>query len=218
MNKKPIPEKWKKRLIRDLGMQFATPTSKQKKRTIILSCSKCGTDVKATINYLNRPTSNGDCKPCAATTHGFSYHPLVTAYYAMKARCEKKHHASYKDYGGRGITVCKEWKDSKIMFVNWCLSNGYAEGLTIDRRDNNKGYSPENCRFVSRKEQTLNTRRNIKITIDEASEIAEFHSNSNATWKEISKHINIALSTLKQVCTGNFQVKNGYVYSEEALK
>ena len=80
----------------------------------------------------------------------------------MKSRCYSKNNAAYKNYGGRGIKVCNEWLDPK-KFINWALENGYDENApkgqcTLDRINNYKGYSPENCRWISMKEQIKNKR------------------------------------------------------------
>lgn len=86
--------------------------------------------------------------------------------FLMKQRCYEKNAYAYNHYGGRGITVCDEWlKDSK-KFVIWSLQNGYADSLQIDRINNNKGYSPENCRWVDRLTNMNNTRRNKFIEYD----------------------------------------------------
>ena len=69
----------------------------------------------------------------------------------------------YKDYGGRGITVCDEWSDSYLVFKEWAVKSGYKEGLEIDRKNNNKGYHPDNCRWVTHLKNMQNTRRNIFI-------------------------------------------------------
>lgn len=99
---------------------------------------------------------------------------LNHAYKDMKRRCYSKTFRQYKDYGGRGIAVCNEWIDKTkegssatkgwLAFKSWALSNGYKEGLSLDRIDNNKGYSPENCRWVDRQIQNNNTRKNKYIT------------------------------------------------------
>ena len=74
-------------------------------------------------------------------------------------RCENKNNKNYKDYGARGITVCKEWKENQESFCKWSLENGYKIGLKIDRKNNDLGYSHDNCRWVTQEIQSRNTRR-----------------------------------------------------------
>ena len=87
----------------------------------------------------------------------------------MKDRCYNPNFKDYKNYGGRGITICEEWQTPHSWkggraFRKWALENGYADNLTLDRIDVNKGYSPENCRWVSMKVQGNNRRNNTSIT------------------------------------------------------
>ena len=92
-------------------------------------------------------------------------HPLTVIYYGMISRCYSSRRAGYKDYGGRGIKVCDEWKNNRDAFVKWCLSHGYQEGLEIDRKDNDNNYTPDNCRFVTHRENSHNTRRSINVGV-----------------------------------------------------
>jgi len=95
--------------------------------------------------------------------HGKYGTRLYTIWSKMKARCLNINNHVYKYYGGRGISICKEWLENFIAFYNWSMVNGYADNLTIDRIDNNKGYSPENCRWTTQKIQSRNTRQNKLI-------------------------------------------------------
>ena len=78
----------------------------------------------------------------------------------MLSRCTNPQNKSFKDYGARGVGVCEEWL-SYDNFYEWAIANGYEQGLTLDRKDNDAGYSPENCRWVDRKVQG-NNKRNVK--------------------------------------------------------
>lgn len=99
-------------------------------------------------------------------THGETGTRLYKIWVLMKNRCYNHNASNYKDYGGRGITVCDEWRNSYSAFSAWAKQNGYADNLSIDRIDNNKGYSPENCRWVTAFVQGNNKRSNAIFTID----------------------------------------------------
>lgn len=90
---------------------------------------------------------------------------LFNLWQTMKTRCENPTRDNYERYGARGISVCEEWQEAK-NFVEWALSNGYKKGLQLDRIDNNKGYSPDNCRFVTPKENSRNRRNTKLLTIN----------------------------------------------------
>lgn len=94
-------------------------------------------------------------------------HPrLYRIYQCMKSRCNNANFTEYENYGGRGITVCSEWNQRHGFgsFVEWALSSGYKDSLTLDRIDVNKGYSPDNCKWSSTKEQSRNKRNSKKYT------------------------------------------------------
>ena len=84
----------------------------------------------------------------------------------MKQRCTNPNNKAWKNYGGRGITICDEWigKYGFDKFYEWSIQNGYTDELTIDRVDVNGNYCPENCRWVTRKTQQNNTRANVVIS------------------------------------------------------
>lgn len=83
----------------------------------------------------------------------------------MIQRCKNEKLSCYKDYGGRGIKVCDEWKKPDLFF-NWALENGYENGKTIDRIDVNGDYSPDNCRWVTKIEQQRNKTTNVHVEIN----------------------------------------------------
>ena len=117
--------------------------------------------------------------------HGESLTRLYKIWSSMKYRCKRKRGKDYYRYTLRGITVCEEWQAYE-NFRNWSLANGYADDLTIDRIDNDKGYSPDNCRWATHKQQGLNKRTTKYITI----------GNETLTAVEWSERTGIAYATI----------------------
>lgn len=98
-------------------------------------------------------------------THGMRNSRLYDVYTNMKSRCSNPKNKSYSNYGGRGIKVCNEWMESFDNFMEWALSSGYSESLTLDRIDVNGNYCPENCRWATVFQQVNNKRKTIWVEI-----------------------------------------------------
>lgn len=117
------------------------------------SCGAIGTPRVSQL--VNGGSKN--CIYCVNKKHGHCYTPLWRNWKALLHRCLNPNHKRYKDYGARGISVCKEWKVYET-FRDWALTNGYQAGLIIDRRDNDGNYEPGNCRFVTYQQSNRNKR------------------------------------------------------------
>ena len=153
-------------LIEDLGMMFPNENSNQKSHYGIFKCGLCGSEFKTVLNSVKI----GDTKSCGCyskrrtsethKTHGLGSTKLYNIWTKMKDRILNPKNKAYTDYGGRGITICDEWKNDFMSFYNWAMSNGYEEnkGLSIDRIDNDGNYCPENCRWTTQTIQARNQR------------------------------------------------------------
>jgi hypothetical protein len=129
----------------------------------------CGNEVVVRNTSLN----NGMTTSCGCykreltaqrmTKHGLCDHPLYAVWEHMRQRCECEYNDFWYRYGGRGIGVCDEWREDFKTFFDWAINNGWEPGLTLDRRDNNEGYYPWNCRWVDRVVQANNRCSNRTI-------------------------------------------------------
>ena len=133
-------------------------------------CGKTKTVLSKNLTKSKKPTRSCGCIGVELlvkmnTTHGMKHTKLYEVHHHMKLRCLNPNDTSYKDYGGRGITICEEWmgKNGFKNFMEWAVKNGYKEGLTIDRINNEGNYSPENCRWTDVKTQARNRRTNLML-------------------------------------------------------
>lgn len=158
------------------GLRFGRLTvveraSNNKHNCVMWLCRcDCGKDV----TVLGASLRNGSTRSCGcysaecsrerSTTHGMHKTRLYRIWDAMRCRCYSSSHKAFENYGGRGISVCPEWRDSFEAFRDWALLSGYSDDLTLDRKETDGNYEPSNCRWISLKDQQLNKRNNHLIS------------------------------------------------------
>lgn len=149
-------------------------------------CDCGGMSVVTSNNLRRQHTTSCGCESSKVTigkrskTHGLRKHPLYESWIGMRNRCYWPQHNRYQYYGGKGVEVCDEWVDSFVNFYKWALANGWKKGLQIDRKENDKNYCPENCKFSNVKEQCRNRTSNVRITVDGVTRIL-------IEWSELTK-------------------------------
>lgn len=140
-------------------------------RKVLVRCScDAATEKVVFLNCLR----GGSTKSCgciqklatkaAKTTHGLRNHKLYPTWRNMLQRCQNPSIKQYPDYGGRGITVCTRWQKIENFIED--MGPGYSKGLTVERIDNNQGYSQENCKWATKSEQSRNMRSNQNLTLN----------------------------------------------------
>ena len=168
-----------------------------KARQAIWRCQcDCGkeTDVRASSLRCGDTTSCGclqrEVSKEVNTKHGEAHSRLHNIWGQMKGRCENPKNHAFEHYGARGIAVCDEWKEY-ANFRDWAMLNGYRESLSIDRIDNDKGYSPDNCRWTTMKKQSNNRRSNHTISFNgETHTLEEWASIKGLKYGTLSSRIN----------------------------
>lgn len=132
----------------------------------------CGTETIVRMSKLRY----GESQSCGClaremcTTHGLSSDRIYYVWFDMMRRCYNSSCRAYSDYGGRGISVCKQWHDV-CTFYKWAMCSGYKDDLTIEHVDNDGDYSPSNCIWIPQSQQQKNTRRSRRITFDGRTQI-----------------------------------------------
>lgn len=171
------------------GLTFVKRTNEKAGSTYkwVVECY-CG------VKFITNPTSIKLNKTlscgCSRKKHGDSTTRLYGIWNGMRHRCLDKKHISYHRYGGRGIKVCEEWDESYENFKEWAINNGYQEEFSIDRIDNNKNYSPSNCKWSSIKEQCNNRENNNKLTFNGVNKtVAEWSVETGLPYHTIHKRI-----------------------------
>ena len=128
-------------------------------------------------------------------------HPIKTIYHNMKSRCYNPNDYHYRWYGERGITVCNEWlgKYGLLKFIIWSMENGWENGLTIDRIDNDRGYSPDNCRWTTMEVQLKNRRQvHLHYFDGDYRTITEISRMTGVPYQRLRKLLNVEKKSLDE--------------------
>jgi hypothetical protein len=189
----------------------------------VIYCDFCGKESEKNTSRYNEAKKFGrkmfcskDCFYKDHQKHGKSNSREHISWMSMNARCNNKDHKKYNRYGGRGIKVCSRWED----FNNFLLEMGERPtGTTLGRIDNNKGYTPKNCRWETAKEQARNRRTSKKIMFKNKSRtIAEIAEITNFDQSLLNGRLRSG-NSINEVIDENFlpKNKNFYVYKGEIL-
>lgn len=168
---------------------------------------KCICDCGNLHIVLGYNLKNGAVKSCGClgrdnlnrTIHGLANTRLFHIWQNMKARCSNPKEKSYKNYGGRGISICKSWLNDNTKFFTWAMQNGYKEYLTIERIDNNKNYTPSNCTWIPQSMQTAN--RRVSLGVKKAREI-KILLKEGVSVKELAKRYSVHYTTIGYIQRG----------------
>lgn len=200
-------------MLKDLtGQRFgrltvARSTDQRERRNVVYECScDCGNACYiSSRNLLSGHTTSCGCRQKETQMkkkHGESTTRLYGIWRNMKYRCQNVKSKDFANYGGRGISVCSEWKSSYEAFRDWALANGYQECLSIDRIDPNGNYCPENCRWITMEAQHGNIRNNVVVEIGcEKHTIAEWCRLLNMPQKSVRTRIHRGMAPDKALTT-----------------
>ena len=187
-----IGQKFNRLLVIGDAERYISPSGHRMKQWLC-RCD-CGKEIAVTTNHLR----SGHTKSCGCYAkevsiqnglkkkHGLTKTRIHRIWTQMKTRCFNPKDEHYKDYGGRGITICDEWLNNLQAFHDWAIANGYSDELTIDRIDVNGNYEPSNCRWITTKEQNFNKRNTVFVTYKgETKTLAEWSSETGINYQTL---------------------------------
>lgn len=166
----------------------------------LFRCSVCGREVVRRRVNGKKQRSCGCSADAHKSTHGFSSHPLYGVWSGIVQRCEVPSRHEYPRYGGRGISMCREWRLDASAFIEWAMKNGWEKGLHVDRIDNDLGYSPENCRIVTARQNDRNRKTN-KLSFEKAETIRRMHSSGLSSQRKIAEGFGVHPSIVSMIVT-----------------
>lgn len=146
------------------------------------------------------------------TKHGGRGTNLYRVWCGIKERCLNENNKSYHNYGGRGITICDQWKDDFVAFRDWAMENGYKEGLEIDRKDNDGPYSPENCRWTTPVENCQNKRGVVPVVITDTRTGIEA---TVRTIAEASRMTGVSQNTIRRMVQGHRTKERQFLFRKK---
>lgn len=167
----------------------------------VFKCTACGKEIERTISEGKKLRTCGCVNPLGMLRHGDYDTSLYHRWNGMKQRCSNNKSKDYHGYGERGITVCKEWEEDFVAFKKWAFANGYSDNLQIDRIDNNDGYYPENCRWVTVQTNSTN-RRSSKLSKELARIIFNKVQQGELSQEKIASTFNISQQHVSDISRG----------------
>lgn len=197
-------------ILKDLGTQKRKPQDNRKYHKWLVKCPDCGLEFETFNKNIER------CKVCANKVagkkrekHGLWKHRLMSIYLSCKQRCYNPNHRQYKDYGGAGVTICKEWLDSFESFADWAFKNGYKDDYQLDKDFlceklgiHPKIYSPQTCQWIPQSENANYFRdknhqnsTNSKLSFNDIKTILQ-KRNDGISVKELAKQYNVDITTI----------------------
>lgn len=204
-----IGKKYGRLLVQGFSVKKTQGKNRVNHRVYLFCRCDCGAEVRARkdsvligrivscgCNKREKAHYSGLRHAQSCITHNMSKTRLFSIWRSMKSRCYIKTCGGYENYGGRGIKVCKEWKEHFESFRDWAFENGYTDKLSIDRIDVNGNYEPSNCQWITMLEQQSNKTNNHFIT----------YKNKTLTLSQWSRELNIPVSTIYNRLRKNYSL------------